>query len=655
MNNTKKISTWLLILSLLLLVFLVPITFADSDIIISDVIIDESHVVNGKVFASAVLTNVGNVSVSGLFSTYFILNDDSISTAIVDIANLAVNESKTTDEIYFLLNSSTIYNISATTDYYNEIAEDNESNNNFVKIFNTSAPTYYDVSISPVSVFDSVAIGSTVQLNGVHTLSVTLTHTGTKANRVDGTLNFPELVSANGKKLIPSTSSLTFGLNRGQSTTYNVTYSGFTQNLLKEINTFNGNVSAHFNKEYNQNPQTKLMSVSISVDGNNAPLGFLIAQPNQVQSKTIGTDVITNDKLSYVYNITNTGVYNKDANVYANVSSLVLSTNNAITMPYDGSSYQVYVVSNGSTIPVTFRYVATSTVLQNPGTYTGTITFSDEFGQVTRTVQAVINSATGNMSTNTTINTTTTITSNFSNKLQIVVDTIRVDGTSDGTDSTIGSKEDLTFGSEVELKFYVKNLFNVDNDSTIIDGLSYELESDDIELVELSEGDIAEDVDGDDETDNVEITFKFPNAQDLDPSDLQDTYKLTLTVTGEDGNGKEHEAVQEFSLKLKRDTHSLQITDIKITPTNIACGDDSFIIEGTVKNFGTRDESDVTIRLYNSFISLDKTIELGDVDKEDEQTFKFTHTMPEIKGTVVSKFRWKQKQSLLQQKHFHTL
>jgi len=204
-------------------------------------------------------------------------------------------------------------------------------------------------------------------------------------------------------------------------------------------------------------------------------------------------------------------------------------------------------------------------------------------------------------------------------------------------DVKVGSKTDknMDFGDKIReearpgdaVKFTIeaKNNFTSTEDLKIedievtvtIDGIDDgdELEEED-EIKDLKDGK------------NNDVTVEFVIPLEVD----EDTYDVSIEVTGEDENGITHTVEFDLELEVEKEDNEIKFLRNSLTPSEIKCGR-TLQLSTAVINTGQDDEDDVVLEITNAElgISLREIFDLTSDAFDDDSKFRktFTLSMPQ--------------------------
>jgi len=203
----------------------------------------------------------------------------------------------------------------------------------------------------------------------------------------------------------------------------------------------------------------------------------------------------------------------------------------------------------------------------------------------------------------------------------------KVDGDSDDVNEDGGDTVKIKPGSTVEIKAKVENLYSSSDDIVFddvymevkIDGLD---DGDDVE----EESDSVEIKEGKDKTLTVEFTV---------PLEVEDeeTYDCEIEIIGEDENGGVHTLTVTVSLEAEKETHDMQITEFRISPSTISC-ERLIQIETEIINLGSKDEDEVVYTIKSNTLKIDlmeggpgEYLDIESGEDLDDITYTRTHTI----------------------------
>ena len=214
---------------------------------------------------------------------------------------------------------------------------------------------------------------------------------------------------------------------------------------------------------------------------------------------------------------------------------------------------------------------------------------------------------------------------NISEKdLKVEIDDIKVV-------SGFGDDEDWYAFDQIEVDVIVSN----ENDDYDINDISLEWGLLDKKtgdwVIEMDEEDNFDLKDGDEKT----VTFSFAldddldvNLEDLDNSELVLYVRATGDVDDEDGEYStcDYDQTASKDLTFNLEDDFAVVANINM-PQTISCGSD-LEISGDVWNIGSDDQDAVSMSVYNKELGIDQTIEVGDIDSFESESFSITTTIP---------------------------
>ena len=191
---------------------------------------------------------------------------------------------------------------------------------------------------------------------------------------------------------------------------------------------------------------------------------------------------------------------------------------------------------------------------------------------------------------------------------------VKVDGKSDKDldDGDTISKEAKP-SSDVEFKIEVENLYSDDleiEDITVTVTIEDIDDGDDLEE-ESSEFDL-------DPEDDKKVTLDFKIPLEVD----EDTYTVEIKAEGEDKNNTEHETTFIVYLEVEKKAHEIRVKRAYLSPSQISC-ERTITLETSIINTGSKDEDDVSLRVENAALNINRLIEGIELDEgTDDNTFK---------------------------------
>ena len=175
-------------------------------------------------------------------------------------------------------------------------------------------------------------------------------------------------------------------------------------------------------------------------------------------------------------------------------------------------------------------------------------------------------------------------------------------------------------GDAIELRVEVKNNFtssdNIDIKDIIVDATIEGIDDGDDLEEESSQFDLKPNRD-------KRITLKFQVPTEVD----EDTFDVLITAEGEDENGTDQSAQMVIRLDVNKENHLISITKYSLTPNVLACGKRNVQLSVGLENLGTNDEDDVSLRIFNNDLGIDRIEDVGVLTSEpNEDASKFSGT-----------------------------
>ncbi|MBI2151457.1 hypothetical protein HYU21_01880 [Candidatus Woesearchaeota archaeon] len=193
-------------------------------------------------------------------------------------------------------------------------------------------------------------------------------------------------------------------------------------------------------------------------------------------------------------------------------------------------------------------------------------------------------------------------------------------------------EKEVLVGTTVTLNFKFKNLFDNDYDSDYgkIEDINLKIESDDNDLFADN---FEEDYDigsiANDGTKDYEVSFTIGNE-----AKARD-YTLTITLDGEDGKSARHEVEKELTFNIKRKGNDVRFEKANLTTTtDITTCSPRFMMDVKMRNYGTKNQNDAAISIYNSDLNINENIphialeSYGENDDTWSRTFNFNLIKP---------------------------
>ncbi|MDO8656147.1 MAG: hypothetical protein Q7K45_02835 [Nanoarchaeota archaeon] len=196
----------------------------------------------------------------------------------------------------------------------------------------------------------------------------------------------------------------------------------------------------------------------------------------------------------------------------------------------------------------------------------------------------------------------------------------------DRNDQVFDLENKVLIGTEVTVKFDIKNLFHkdYDDDGTLEDiELSFDVDDSDLYQEDIDDEYTFNDVDADGE-DTLTVTFIV--SEQAESKD----YDIDITIQADDGNNAVHKVERTLTLTVERKKDDVRITKAVIAPATITTCDTSFTLDATLSNLGKSRQRNVVFSIFNQKLGIDvkqSSIELDPFDNGDD-TFSKKFTFP---------------------------
>lgn len=182
------------------------------------------------------------------------------------------------------------------------------------------------------------------------------------------------------------------------------------------------------------------------------------------------------------------------------------------------------------------------------------------------------------------------------------------------------NNDEFSIGENIHVEADVNNN-GADNMNIIVEAQLYDTK--DSKVVKTVKSEAIKVKDGDSETFYLDV----PIPTNLDEEDSYAVYIKAYEKGNEEKNCNE----ESIDVDIVRESHLVITDNVAFMPASAACGD-SVNAEVNVKNVGSNDESDVSVRLRNSQLKLDQKSEYFDLDQyggsDDEAVKTFTFNVP---------------------------
>ncbi|MFH1422835.1 MAG: putative S-layer protein, partial [Planctomycetota bacterium] len=199
-----------------------------------------------------------------------------------------------------------------------------------------------------------------------------------------------------------------------------------------------------------------------------------------------------------------------------------------------------------------------------------------------------------------------------------------------------GKDEEWLPLDEVEVEFEVKNKGDYDIKDISLEWGIADSDLNDDWLVEFDEVDSFKLKDGDKDT--FTVTFKVDDKDlelDYDEFTGQD-YQIVVRVTGElygtqaeddSVDGDESCASESSDVSIIDESDFVILDNIELYDM-VSCGD-NVQITADVWNIGTEDQEDVSVKIYNSALGINKIVTLGDIDSFEDASLNTVVEIPD--------------------------
>lgn len=181
---------------------------------------------------------------------------------------------------------------------------------------------------------------------------------------------------------------------------------------------------------------------------------------------------------------------------------------------------------------------------------------------------------------------------------------------------------------EVEVQVKVDNNGNDDVDNIAVEWGLYD-ENTDNWIIDIDEADNIDLNNGDDQT--VTFTFTLDDNMDEDLSDLEDgsNYVLYVRATGEVNNDNNDDTCKSdsYDIEMVIEKNFVILNNFEY-PETVSCGSD-LTIAGDIWNIGSKDQNDISVKVYNKELGISQDITIGDIDSFENDNFDATFKIPE--------------------------
>jgi len=278
----------------------------------------------------------------------------------------------------------------------------------------------------------------------------------------------------------------------------------------------------------------------------------------------------------------------------------------AIDLP-EGTS----ILLNGSPKVLVGIPVNTSNTSNNTTNTTNNSTNNNTTNSTNNNTSNTTNNNTNNNNGNPNASTTVTTNLHMQAENNLEIERVRINCNDLQTVQDGDTVDDVSPGDRCTLTVKVKNHGDIDIRNVDID-------------VDTSNNDI----DGD-RTDISTLYSKDREERDLElrVDDDADARRITIDVKvdGIDEDGAKHSDEMQFTIKIERLSHDLQISRIIVTPEEAErCEVSRVDVRVYVENKGERDEDKVAIELRVPSLNFDKKIKDINIDKDEEEYVTFS-------------------------------
>jgi len=189
---------------------------------------------------------------------------------------------------------------------------------------------------------------------------------------------------------------------------------------------------------------------------------------------------------------------------------------------------------------------------------------------------------------------------------------------SDITVTGFGSDREWLPFDQIQVEVNVDNRGSDDVNNIALEWGLYNKKADSW-VIDVSEEDNFDLSNGDDQT--TTFKFKIDDKMDQDLTDLDNgnNYVLYVRATGEVDNTNSDETCTTTSddIKIIIDRNFALLRNL-VLPDQVSCGSD-VEITGDVWNIGTKDQDEISIRIYNNDLKINQKVDIGSIDSFDKQ------------------------------------
>lgn len=224
------------------------------------------------------------------------------------------------------------------------------------------------------------------------------------------------------------------------------------------------------------------------------------------------------------------------------------------------------------------------------------------------------------------------IIANVDSMLDLVEVVVYADGDKENTISNENEDtEDLRPGTEVELRFEIKNLFDKDYDNGDIDinELTVKLNDDNDEdefgdeideepRESFDELDAGQTVEGEE----VVVVISIPAEAE------EGSYELEINLEGEDGNNAKHTVTWLVSLVVDREKDDVQFETAGLEDSSIKCGETTYL-NLKLTNYGSNSQNDAAVSVHNAVLGINENYVDLELDEDpDDADNSFSKKIP---------------------------
>lgn len=173
---------------------------------------------------------------------------------------------------------------------------------------------------------------------------------------------------------------------------------------------------------------------------------------------------------------------------------------------------------------------------------------------------------------------------------------------------------------KVTIEVTIKNEYSTKEEEDFdIDDIEVELVADNMEDGDDEYEESIDDISLDANEKEENIIFNFDVPAEIDDG----SYDVTITVTGTDDRGAEHQDTLKFTLEVEREDHQIIIRSAELSDDVLSCKRTAELLV-KIQNVGTNDEDDVVVEISNNLLGIRMTdfVEdelISDVDDDDSE------------------------------------